>query len=400
MIADNDSFESLFQASEEKPIRKLTPGQKLTAKIVGIDGETTFLDVGLKSEGILNTSELLDENGECTAGIGDSVTVYYLKSGRSEQTFTVKIGSGASSAHLEEAWRSAVPVEGHVKAEIKGGFEITLSGNIRAFCPYSQMGLRRVEDPAKEYINTHQTFLITQYSENGRNIVVSARALQEEERRLKKEELQETLTEGMTIDGVISAIRPFGVFVDIGGIDGLVPLSEIGWSRVENLDGMFRESQQVKVVIKGLDWENDRISLSIKETLEDPWDKAIASFSVGTTLIGTVSRLAPFGAFVSLVPGVDGLIHISKLGQGRRINHPREVLEEGQNIEVLIESIEVEEKRIALSPSDFESPEDVAEKERKEFTSYAATQKTDKAEKGGMGSLGALLKAKLEEKKG
>lgn len=399
MTSDNDSFEALLNASEKKPVRKLSPGQKTTATIVGVDGETIFLDVGLKSEGIINASEFIDENGELTVKIGDSVSVYYLKSGGSEQLFTARLGSGASSAHLEEAWRGGVPVQGTVKAEIKGGFEVTLSGNIRAFCPYSQMGLRRVEDPAKEYLDSHKTFLITQYSENGRNVVISARALQEEEQQQKKEELQATLTEGMSVEGTISSIRSFGLFVDIGGVDGLVPISEVGWSRIENLEDTFHAGQQVQVVIKSLDWEKDRISLSIKETLEDPWGAATSSFPEGTSHIGVVNRLAPFGAFVNLAPGIDGLVHISKLGQGRRLNHPREAVEEGQNIEVLIESIDLENKRISLAPSDYESAEDKADKERKDFSTYLGSNGSPKESKQSLGTLGALLKAKLDEKK-
>lgn len=399
MTSDNDSFEALLNASEKKPVRKLSPGQKTAATIVGVDGETIFLDVGLKSEGIINASEFIDENGELTVTIGDSVSVYYLKSGGSEQLFTARLGSGASSAHLEEAWRGGVPVEGTVKAEIKGGFEVTLSSNIRAFCPYSQMGLRRVEDAAKEYLDTHKTFLITQYSENGRNIVISARALQEEEQQQKKEELQATLTEGMNVEGSISSIRSFGLFVDIGGVDGLVPISEVGWSRIENLEDTFHAGQQVQVVIKSLDWEKDRISLSIKETLEDPWGTATSSFPEGTSHIGVVNRLAPFGAFVNLAPGIDGLVHISKLGQGRRLNHPREAVEEGQNIEVLIESIDLDNKRISLAPSDYESAEDKADKERKDFSTYLSSSSPPKESRQSLGTLGALLKAKLDEKK-
>ena len=399
MTTDNDSFEALLKESEEKPVRSLSPGQKVTAKIVGIDGETTFLDVGLKSEGIIDTAEFRDENNELKYSVGDKVSVYYLRARSSEQIFTSNLGSGASSAHLDEAYRNQIPVEGMVKSEIKGGFEVTLSGNTRAFCPYSQMGMRRVEDAAAEYLNTRKTFLITRFDENGRNIVISARAIQEEEQRQKKEELQQSLTEGMTVDGVISSIRPFGLFVDIGGVDGLVPLSEIGWSRVENLDDTFYTGQQVQVAIKGLDWENDRISLSIKQTLDDPWDQAIQSFSAGTNHIGTVCRLVPFGAFVTLVPGVDGLIHISKLGQGRRINHPKEVLEEGQNIEITIESIELDTRKISLAPSDYESPSDKEEKERSDFKSFLSDGKQSSKKEKSMGSLGALLKAKMEEKK-
>ena len=182
MDENNDSFADLFNEESSKKLKHLTPGQKINATIVGINGETTFLDVGGKSEGILNTSELLDSDGELTRETGDKVEVYFLQSKSGELRFTAKIGSGSSAAHLEEAWRSGIPVEGFVKAEIKGGFEITMGGSVRAFCPFSQMGLRRLDDPAKEYLETHMTFKITRFEENGRNIVLSARAIQEEER--------------------------------------------------------------------------------------------------------------------------------------------------------------------------------------------------------------------------
>jgi small subunit ribosomal protein S1 len=241
------------------------------------------------------------------------------------------------------------------------------------------------------------SFLITKFDAGGRNIVLSARLLQEEERRIRKEELQKELAEGQTVAGTISSIRSFGLFVDIGGIDALVPISEVGWSRVENLEEIFRVGQQVQAIIKGLDWENDRISLSIKETQEDPWDAAVKDLGEGKICLGTISRLAQFGAFVNLAPGVDGLIHISKLGRGKRINHPREVVEAGQNIEVVIESIDPDAKRISLAPSDYLSAEDEAEKQRQEFRSYRTEAKKSEAQES-LGSFGALLKATLDKK--
>ncbi len=401
MEQDNDSFEALLKQSEEKTLRKINPGQKITATVVGIDKETVFLDVGTKSEGIVEASEFRDEHGTMTISPGASVEVYCLKTGPAGQIFTARLGSGASSAHLEEAYRSSVPVEGVVKAEIKGGFEITLSGNVRAFCPYSQMGLRRVENAAEAYLGNTMTFLISRFEEGGRNIVVSARMLQEEERRQKKEELEQRLEEGQTVAGVISSIRSFGLFIDIGGVDGLVPISEVGWSRIENLEDSYSVGQQVEAVIKGLDWEHDRISLSIKQTLDDPWDAAVDKLSVGTSLVGTISRLAQFGAFVTLAAGVDGLIHISKLGQGRRLNHPREAVEAGQDIEVVIEAIDPDAKRISLTPADYVSAETELEKEQRDYQSYQTTRKTPKADPNeSLSGFGALLKAKLDQKKG
>lgn len=395
MSEDSASFAELFQESESKPIRRLKPGQKITATIAGISGESIFLDTGGKSEGILDASELQNDNEENAAAVGDKLEVYFLKAKNGAQLFTISIGSGKNAEHLEEACRSGIPVEGLVKEEIKGGFAITLGGSIRAFCPYSQMGLRRVEDAAAEYVEQRMKFLITRFEENGRNIVVSARALLEAEREKLREALRETLEEGQTISGVITSIREFGAFVDIGGVDGLVPISEIGWSRVENINDYYAVDQKVSVVIKKLDWENNRISLSIKETLEDPWEQTATKLSDGDIITGTVVRLAQFGAFVTLEPGVDGLIHISKLGKGRRINHPREVLEEGQEIEVQVESIDTVEKRISLAPSDYVSPDEDQKSEDKLVKNFQADRKK---QSGTLGTLGDLLQAKLAEK--
>jgi small subunit ribosomal protein S1 len=395
MSDDNASFAELFQESESKPVRRLKPGQKITATIVGITEESIFLDTGGKSEGILDAAELTTDDASQAAVLGDKLDVYFLKAKGGAQLFTISIGSGKNTEHLEEACRSGIPVEGLVKEEIKGGFEITLGGSIRAFCPYSQMGLRRVDDAAAEYLEKRMNFLITRYEENGRNIVVSAREILELEREKLRDALKESLTEGQTIEGVITSIRDFGAFVDIGGVDGLVPISEIGWSRVENINDYYAVDQKVSVVVKKLDWDANRITLSIKETLEDPWDQAAAKLSSGTVITGKVVRLAQFGAFVNLEAGVDGLLHISKLGKGRRINHPREVLEEGQEIEVTVESVDTEEKRISLKPSDFVSPED---DQRSEESLVKDFKKSAKKESSNLGTFGDLLKAKLSEK--
>jgi small subunit ribosomal protein S1 len=395
MSEDNASFAELFQESESSPIRRLKPGQKITATIVGISKESIFLDTGGKSEGILDASEIKTEDQNNEPAIGDKLEVYFLKAKGGAQLFTISIGSGKNTEHLEEACRSGIPVEGIVKEEIKGGFEITLGGSIRAFCPYSQMGLRRVEDAAAEYLEKRLNFLITRFEENGRNIVVSARALLEAEREKLRDALKETLTEGETLTGVITSIRDFGAFVDIGGVDGLVPISEIGWSRVENINDYYAVDQEISVVVKKLDWDNNRITLSIKETLEDPWEQAAEKLSGGQIITGKVARLTQFGAFVTLEEGVDGLIHISKLGKGRRINHPREVLEEGQEVEVQVESIDTVEKRISLAPSDYVSPEDDQKSEEHLVKSF---QKSRKEQSSTLGTLGDLLKTKLAEK--
>jgi len=399
MNATNDSFEDLFQQEETKKLRHFHPGQKVKATIIDISGESVFLDVGAKSEGVLDLTELKDENGEVPVQPGDRIEVYYLQSSGAEMVFTARLGGGSNAAQLEEAWRSAIPVEGFVKAEIKGGFEVTLGGNVRAFCPYSQMGLRRVEDAAAEYLDTRMQFRITKFDAGGRNIVVSARVILEEERAARREELKKSLAEGDLVEGEVSSIRDFGAFVDLGGVDGLIPISEVGWTRVDNLSEFFTVGQKVKAVVKKLDWDNNRISLSYKETQADPWTEAAAGMTEGSTLRGTVSRLTQFGAFVTLAPGVDGLVHISKLGGGRRINHPREVLEEGQELEVVVESVDTAERRISLAPIDYQSPESKEAAEKADYVSYVQKARRSEKEEEGVGSFGALLKAKMREKK-
>ncbi len=392
------SFADMFQESSSKSLSHLEPGQKITATIVGMSGNSVFLDVGGKNEGILNISELQNKDRELSAAIGDKVDVYFLKSSGGEKLFTIKLGSGKDTSHLEEAWRNGIPVEGLVKEEIKGGFDITIGGSVRAFCPFSQMGMHRVDDAGAEYTGRHMTFLITRFEENGRNIVVSARALLEQERERQKEALQESLEEGASVQGTISSIRDFGAFVDIGGVDGLIPISEIGWSRVEDIKEHLVVGQEVTAVIKKLDWKAGRITLSLKETLPNPWDEVRQNFVEGSIHTGTVARLTTFGAFVTLAPGVDGLIHISRLGGGRRINHPREALEVGQEIEVKVEAIDNETRRISLAPSDYVSSESTETAEKDEYKKFVSEKKSVKKEEESVGSLGALLQEKLRNR--
>ena len=391
------SFADLFQESSSKSLRRLEPGQKITATIVGIGGNSAFLDVSGKNEGILDISELLNKEGELSAAIGDKVDVYFLKSTGGAQIFTIKLGSGKNTTHLEEAWRNMIPVEGLVKEEIKGGFDITLGGSVRAFCPYSQMGLHRVDDAGAAYTGRHMTFLITRFEENGRNIVVSARALLEQEREQQKEALQASLQEGATVQGTISSIRDFGAFVDLGGVDGMIPISEIGWSRVEDIKEHLAIGQEVTAVIKKLDWKAGRITLSLKETLPNPWDAVRERFTEGSIHTGTVARLTTFGAFVTLAPGIDGLIHISKLGGGRRIHHPREALEEGQEVEVKVEGVDNETRKISLAPTDYVSSESKETEEKNEYKKFLS-EKSVKKQEDAVGSLGALLQEKLTAK--
>jgi small subunit ribosomal protein S1 len=395
--SNNENFADLFK-DEGLSKKRLSPGEKTSAVVVDVTQDSIFLDVGEKSEGFIDRKELEDETGNVTVLTGDTLEVYFLSAARNEMLFTTKIGGGSTSqAHLEEAYRSGIPLEGFVKKEIKGGFEVTVAGSIRAFCPFSQMDIKRISDP-EEYIEQHMLFRITEYKENGRNFILSRRVILEEEREEKREALKETLLEGQTVKGIITSIQKFGAFVDIEGIEGLIPISEIGWSRIENIQEILTEGQNVEVVIMKLDWENDRYSFSLKQALPDPWETVSQKLPVGSFHSGTVVRLAKFGAFVNLAEGIDGLIHISKLGGGRRINHPKEVLTEGQNVDVKIEDIDTEQKRLSLTLGGEASEEEFGSESEKNDIKEFQVKQDKSASSTTMGTLGDILQAKLKEK--
>jgi len=387
--AEEENFAELFARSYSDPGR-LEPGQKVTARVLSISGDWVFIDTGRKGEGVLDRKELLDPEGNLVVRIGDTVTAWFISASGNELRFTTKVGGGsAGTAQLEEAWRSGIPVEGFVEKEIKGGYEIRIGGSVRAFCPYSQIDLRRVS--ADDVIGKHFSFRITDYAERGRNIVVSRRSILEEERLREKEALMETLAVGQTVRGTVSSLRDFGAFINVGGIEGLLPISEVGWGRVADIRERLTEGQEVEVVVKSLDWEKEKFSFSLKDTLPDPWEQAVQAYPEGTYVTGRVARLANFGAFVTLGEGIDGLIPISRLGGGKRINHPRDVLKEGETIEVKVESLDRESRRISLSLAEASRAATQAEEEMVEFRKTAAEGATRS-----LGSFGDLLKAKLK----
>ena len=384
----DESFADLFQ---EKAVSRKTiqPGDRVDAVVVGTSGENIFLDVGGKSEGVLSAAELRNEAGELTVAVGEHIKVFFRTARGGEMLFTTRLGSGqTSSRELEEAFQSGIPVEGKVTGEIKGGFSVTIAGQ-RGFCPYSQMDIRKVEK-AEDYIDKTFAFKIIEFGSQGKNIILSARAVQEDRRAQEREQLKETLTEGMQVSGTVTSLRDFGAFVDIGGVDGPIPLSELAWGQTDRVEDILSRGQQVQVIIKRLDWEKDRISLSLRETTANPWDQVMSKYPVGSVHQGRVSRLTDFGAFVTLEPGIDGLLHISKLGAGRRIHHPREVLEAGQEFAVRIESIDIAQKRLALAPEDYVAKEPT---QAEPYTPPAPKEPTS------MGTFADLLKSSGKKRK-
>jgi small subunit ribosomal protein S1 len=385
-----ENFADLFEKSYKEPSR-LEPGHKVEAPIVKLTPEWALIEVGGKGEGYVDINELKDADGNLIAKEGDVVRAWFLRSEEGEMRFTTRIGTGpAARAQLADAFKEHLPLAGKVAGEIKGGFEITLPGGLRAFCPFSQMGIRR-DESREAYIGVELPFYILELDR--RNIVLSRREIVEQDRQARIEELKTTLNIGDKVRGTVTSIQKFGAFVDIGGVEGLLPVSELAWTRTEKTSDRLAAGQLVEVIIKSLDWQNGRISLSLKDALPNPWDSAAQNWPAGSYHKGRVSRLAPFGAFVTLGDGVDGLIHVSRLGGERRVNHPEDVLKAGQEIEVLVEAVDVNNRRISLVPA--EVSRDEAEKAE---TMKKYQQPDQPAGDEPMGSLGEQLKRQLEEK--
>ncbi len=383
------SFAELLEESAQDRSTRLKPGEVVEAEIVNITGDWVFLNLDGKTEGYLDRKEVTDDAGNLTVKDGDRIRVYFLESHNNEKHFTTKIvGGAAARSFLEDAWKGRIPVNGTVEKEVKGGFQVKVAGNTRAFCPYSQMELTRIEN-ASAYIGKSIDFIIIDYSERGRNIVVSRRAILEKEREEKRKALKETLKEGMSVPGQITSIQKFGAFIDIGGLQGLIPISEISWGQVKDIHEILSVGQKVEAIIIKIDWEKNRIALSLKKALPDPWERIDDRYPEGSSHTGRVSRLTEFGAFIELEPGIDGLLHISKLNAGKKIKHAKEALAQDQQIEVKIEKVDKDKKRISLALSEIEKMEE----KKEDFGQYV-----DKAPPS-LGSLGDILKGKIRPKK-
>ena len=387
-----ESFESLLNRSVV-PSFHLNPGERIETVVVKITKEWVFIDSGGKLEGHIVIDEFIDDEGNITIKEGDRIRAYFLSSRNNERLFTTRLTIDKTDKDLlEDAYHNRIPIEGLVEKEIKGGYEVRIAGNVRAFCPYSQMGLHQFTDSEK-YIGRQLTFRIIEYGEKGRNLIVSNKAMIEEERQKQKDALRASLKEGMTVTGEITSIRNFGAFVDVGGIEGLIPISEISWDRVEDIRDILSVGEKINVSISKLDWDNDKFSFSLKEILPDPWKGIAQKYPEGSSHLGKVSHLTSFGAFVSLEPGVDGLVHISDLGKDKRIKHPGEVLEVNQTVQVRITRVNEERKRISLSMILNEKDSGEEDDYQKHLTAGGKDFSS-----GSFGMLRDLLKVKSEKK--
>ncbi len=351
MSQDNSKtsdFGALFEAHLARVHTEFRVGDRVKGTVTAVDRNSVFVDIGSRSDALIERSELVDAQGQLTVKPGDPIEAFCIGTTDEGVRLTTRMSGRVADASLAEAYESGIPVEGRVVAERKGGYEVQVAGQ-RGFCPYSQMDLFRRD--ASSYVGERFTFLITDYEEDG-NLVLSRRRCLERDQAAQRAKLRETLAEGALVEGVVTRLMPFGAFVDLGsGVEGLIHVSELGWGRGLKPEAVLAAGRKVTVSVLKLDRENNRISLSLRHAQQDPWERAVAegAYTEGRTCQGTVTRLMPFGAFVELEPGIEGLVHVSRLGAGRRVGHPSEVLKEGDRVEVSILHIDPEKRRIALT---------------------------------------------------
>ncbi len=328
---------------------RLQPGQKVRAKVVSVSGDHVYIDLGGKSEGTVDLSEFADEKGMTAVREGDEIEAFFVTVRDGLMKLTTLVGgySAATLSSIRDAYKAGIPVNGEVKKEIKGGFEVSVGG-VRCFCPFSQIDLRAGREGG-DYSGRTFPFRVLEYDEEGKKIILSRRVLLEEEKQAKVDKLKGTLSVGMEVTAEVKSVLNFGAFVDLGGVDALIPASEISWDRSVNPTDALCAGQNITAKIISMDWANNRLTLSIKATQPDPWASVAEKYPVGSRVSGSIVRLSPFGAFVRLEPGIDGLIHISNLGAGRRIKHPKEVVEAGQLVEVYVLSLDEYSRKISLS---------------------------------------------------
>ncbi len=302
-----EDFAAMFEASTKA--KRFEKGQTIEGTIVGIGPEVAFVDVGGKGEATIEIAELKDHDGAPEVAVGDRIqaTVVSTTGGL---TLSRKLMRGAATQRqLEDAFQAGLPVEGKVEGEVKGGYEVRIAGQ-RAFCPFSQIDTLRT-DPSV-HVGSVYAFRIIEYKEGGRNLVVSRRALLEEEQRASAADVRRSLVPGAVIAGRVVSVREFGAFVDLGGgVQGLLHISEMGWSRVADASQVVKPGEEITVKILRVDEATQKIALGLKQLAEDPWSRVEMTYAIGQVHTGRVTRVADFGAFVELEPGVEGLAHAS-----------------------------------------------------------------------------------------
>jgi small subunit ribosomal protein S1 len=344
-VSNDEDFAAMFEASLKA--RQFSRGQTIEGTVVAIGPKVAFVDVGGKGEAEIEVEELKDVDGSFEVAVGDRIHARIVSTSEGIVLSRKGVRNAATQHEIEEAFRARLSVEGKVVQEIKGGYEVRIARE-RAFCPLSQIDIARTTEPAV-HIGRVYAFRVTEYSDNGKNVVVSRRKHLEDEQRAVADELRKTIVPGAVLTGRVVSVRDFGAFVDLGGgIQGLLHVSEMGWSRVTNPNAIVAAGDEITVKVLRVDDATQKISLGMKELLADPWSTVATTYQVGQTVSGRVSRVAQFGVFVELAPGIDGLIPLSETGLAQDADLKR-TFTPGTQIDVVILEIDATARRIRLS---------------------------------------------------
>jgi small subunit ribosomal protein S1 len=342
-----DDMESLMDMYEES-FKRFAEGAVVTGRIISVDKDHVLVDIGYKSEGQIRTQEFMDDDGNLNANVGDPVDVMVEWWDDEEERVVLSKEKAAKVKvweDIKKAYDEERTIEGVITSRVKGGFSVDIG--VPAFLPGSQADLRPIRK-LDEMVGKTFTFKVLKYNRKRSNIVLSRRAILEEERRDNRTSTLESIHEGKVVNGVIKNITEYGVFVDLGGVDGLLHITDISWGRVKHPSELFSVGDKITVKVLNLDLEKERVSLGKKQLTKDPWITASEKFPVGSRIIGRVVSLTDYGAFVELEEGIEGLIHVSEMSWTRKIRHPSKVISVGEEVEAVVLDIRPENRRISL----------------------------------------------------
>ena len=352
-----EDFSALYEAYSAGIKGHLQVGDKIRGEIIAIGQDSIFIDTGTKVDGIVDKKELLDSKGQLPFSQGDNLELFVIATGEGEVRLSKALSGIGGRQMLVDAFRNRIPVEGHVSGTCKGGYNVDVMKQ-RAFCPLSQVDIKYVETP-EDHVGQTYLFYITQIEEMGRNIVLSRRKLLEQEREKSRKDFLDALSTGMVLSGTVTRLMPYGVFVElIPGIEGMVHISELSWSRLNEPSETVHTGDTLQVKVLSIDTEkgpgSEKISLSVKQLLGDPWENASDRIIEGDIFNGRVKRCAHFGAFVEIEPGIEGLVHISEMSYIKRILKPEDIVSPGDEVAVMVKSLDLEKRRVSLSMRDAE----------------------------------------------
>lgn len=342
-----ESFAALFEESLAR--QEMRAGEVITAEVVSVDNDFVIVNAGLKSESVINASEFKNAQGELEVAVGDfvKVAIEKLEDGYgSTQLSREKAKKMQAWLDLEEAMNEGRVVKGFVSSRVKGGLRVSVSG-IMAFLPGSLVDIRPVKDTTP-YENKEWDFKVIKLDRKRNNIVVSRRAVMEDTLGADREALLGSLTEGAVVKGIVKNITDYGAFVDLGGIDGLLHITDLAWRRVKHPSEVLTVGEEVEAKILKFDQEKNRVSLGIKQLGDDPWVALGRRYPVGTRLFGKVSNLTDYGAFVEVEPGIEGLVHVSEMDWTNKNIHPGKIAQLGDEVEVMILEIDEDRRRLSL----------------------------------------------------